>query len=193
MNLSLYALLLLGGTAPLWISKVSATEQPALSPQEYIKETYLSPKNDTPLFQHTYGDPSTSQAILLVFSSLTCPVCNEFHTSVLPALQEVMKENKDLSVIVRDYPADPLSLKASSILWSHGVEKNKELEKKVLATHMKWIKDNEEKSLEELNALISDSLVTPEEKTTAAKASSDREWLDKIFKHRNFITRFWNL
>jgi hypothetical protein len=50
---------------------------------------------------------------------------------------------------------------------------------------MKWIKDNEETSLKELNALINDSLVTPAEKTTAAKASSDREWLDKIFKHRN--------
>ena len=185
MNLSLCALLLFGGTAPFLISKISAAEHPALSPQEYIKETYLSPKKDTPLLQHTYGDPLTSQAVLLVFSSLTCPVCNEFHTSVLPALKEVMKENKDLSVIVRDYPADPLSLKASSIMWANGAEKNKELEKKVLANHMKWINESEEKSLEELNALISDSLVTPEEKTSAAKAPSDREWLEKVFNHRN--------
>ena len=184
MNLSLCALLLFGGTAPFLISKISAAEHPALSPQEYIKETYFSPKKDTPLLQHTYGDPLTSQAVLLVFSSLTCPVCNLFHTDVLPKLEDDIK-NKTLSVIVRDYPADPLSLKASSIMWANGAEKNKELEKKVLATHMKWIKESEEKSLEELNALISDSLVTPEEKTSAAKAPSDREWLEKVFNHRN--------
>ncbi len=185
MNLSLRALLLFGGTAPFLVSKISAAEHSALSPQEYIKENYLSPKKDTPLLQHTYGDPLTSQAVLLVFSSLTCPVCNEFHTAILPALKEEIKKNPALSLVIRDYPADPLSLKASSLIWANGPEKAKEIEHKVFGTHMKWVKDTEEKSLEELVKLVNECTLTVEEKESAKKAFSEISCLEKIFKHRN--------
>ena len=185
MSFVFYSLLFFAGTSPFVLSKVWASEHSALSAQTHIKENYLSPMEEAPLFQHTYGDPLTSQAVLFVFTSLTCPVCNEFHTAILPALKEEVTQNPALSLVIRDYPADPLSLRASSVIWANGPEKAKEIEQKVFGTHMKWVKDTEEKSLEELVKLVKECALTPEEKEIAEKAFSDTALLEKIFTHRN--------
>lgn len=185
MNFVFYSLFVFAGTSPLFISKVLASESPSASAQTHLKENYFSSMQKAPLLQHTYGDPLTSQAVLFVFTSLTCPVCNEFHTAILPALKEEVKRNPALALVIRDYPADPLSLRASSMIWANGPEKAKEIENKVFGNRMKWIKDTQEKSLQELVKLVKECALTPKEKEIAVKAFTDTAFLEKIFNHRN--------
>ncbi len=60
------------------------------------------------------GDPKAPITVE-EFVSLTCPHCAEFYINVLPQLQKAYVDNGKVKFILRDFPLDGSSLKASAL------------------------------------------------------------------------------
>ncbi|WP_245986936.1 DsbA family protein [Azospirillum thermophilum] len=60
------------------------------------------------------GDPNAPVTIL-DYSSMTCPHCATFHTTVLPQIKEKYIDTGKVKLIFRDFPFDQAALRASQI------------------------------------------------------------------------------
>jgi hypothetical protein len=152
----------------------------------YIKDQYISEKGREGDFQEVLGNPHQAQAILFVFTSMTCPVCARFYTEILPFLKEYVSEEK-FAIILRDYPADPLSLKASAMIWGN---KNLALRLKreayALSTlpEFTWIKKTEAESLAKLERYCKDLCASDHEKKNIEHFLKDKTLLQALFNKR---------
>lgn len=101
-------------------------DQVDLNKKIYIQKTYMAPQ-----FQTVWGDPWSSTYTVLVFTSLSCDICRDFHRKIGPRLKQTVLQKRGVAVILRDYPADGPSMNTSSSFWKYGqsdgnilVEKN---------------------------------------------------------------------
>ena len=61
------------------------------------------------------GDRS-SPIKIIVYSSLTCPHCANFHINVLPKIKKHYIDKKKVIVILKDFPLDVAALNASKLI-----------------------------------------------------------------------------
>lgn len=53
---------------------------------------------------------------IIVYSSLTCPHCANFHTNVLPLIKKNYVDTNKVNITLKDFPLDLVALNASKIL-----------------------------------------------------------------------------
>lgn len=58
---------------------------------------------------------SDALVTVIVYSSLTCPHCAEFHTMVLPKFKTHYIDTKKVKFVYRDFPLDPLATAAAML------------------------------------------------------------------------------
>ena len=82
-----------------------------------------------------------------VFSSLTCPHCANFHTSVVPKLKTYVDSGK-VQIIFIDFPLDQAAFNASKLL--HCLDKKKQISflDKIYENQEKWISGS---TIDEIN------------------------------------------
>ena len=82
-----------------------------------------------------------------VFSSLTCPHCANFHTSVVPKLKNYVDSGK-VQIIFIDFPLDQAAFNASKLL--HCLDKKKQISflDKIYENQEKWISGS---TIDEIN------------------------------------------
>ena len=100
------------------VSKVQK-EDPSLADKKYFLQQNVLPLefNGEKGFQCAFG-PKEAPCTLVIYTSQACHGCAHVHTQYLPRLLEKEYVKKGLlRIIVRDYPADPLSLYASALAW----------------------------------------------------------------------------
>jgi hypothetical protein len=85
--------------------------------------------------------PKGRRATLVYFTALTCPVCATFHTSEIDTFIQAVRQNKRLRIVVRDYPIDGISLRASAFLWSPSLtmDQRKDLWQHMIRDQAQWI------------------------------------------------------
>ena len=93
------------------------------------------------------GDRS-SPIKIIVYSSLTCPHCANFHINVLPKIKKHYIDKKKVIVILKDFPLDVAALNASKLIQC--VEKTRKLEliDEIYESQKIWTDGN---TIEEIN------------------------------------------
>ena len=108
-------------SVPLWAEPriKPDTEQACL-----IRNTLCRYDKNTPDFSLCFGQPlhkmstlSQRKALLIYFSAFTCPQCALFYQKDLCTLIQHTK-TKALRIVIRDYPIDGISMRASACVWS---------------------------------------------------------------------------
>ena len=147
--------------------------------------------NSTPqqCFQERYGDPNKASLVFVFYCALKCPDCIKCYKEILPYLKTLpsFKEGK-MAFVVRDYPYNPLSLKATVLAWSvpgnisvihekffEALEKN---EKGILN------KMDEEDVLPIFEEIALQEAKTPEEKNRYKTALNNQALLKRISECR---------
>ena len=91
-----------------------------VEPGEQVKyiATHILPLSPENGFLERIGDPQKTPLVLVIYTALTCPICAYVHCDIVPFLRKIPAFQKGrLSIILRDYPRDPVSLKASALFW----------------------------------------------------------------------------
>lgn len=83
------------------------------------------------------GKPHAPLTIIMYYS-LTCPHCHEFQEKVLPEIKTEFIDKGLVRFIYRDFPTDPLALKATKLAWCMGKDQYLTIAKKLLATQDDW-------------------------------------------------------
>lgn len=144
---------------------------------EYIAQQYVQTSLRT-----VTGDPLTAHTLVLVFTSAACPVCQNIHRTILPAVQTLVNQSQGyLALIVRDYPTDPVSLKTASKLWIYGTAPGQILSEKALQEA--WV-DHDSTSLARLDSKIQQYFGTNEQRSVLFQPPSDRSMQQTIFNAR---------
>lgn len=100
-----------------------------------VKEAKLPVK---PLAEMSMGR-TNAPVVMLNYSSLTCGHCAQFHTIVLPQIEEKYIKPGYVRIIFRDYPGDQISLKAHQLAWCKGEIKYLDFVKLLYTTQEKWL------------------------------------------------------
>ena len=188
LQMSIGGCLLLGATsscgASCPITVPGETSKASLqNAMEYIERTYLSACDVKKSFQIVYGDPCKARVVLILFTSLDCPVCAELHSSLFPALHKILNQYpQNFSIIERDYPANALSLKGSSMLWSVPEDLMKKIRDVLLRAP--WIKETEEDTLKNLMHIAQSVCVEDKHKKALEGAVEDKSLLSSLFEAR---------
>lgn len=109
------------------ILSISLCAEPGIRPNTaqagLIRETLCRYDKSTPDFSVCFGQPLYTmpslqrKALLIYFSALTCPQCALFYQTDLCTLIQKTQE-KALRIVIRDYPIDGISMRASACIWS---------------------------------------------------------------------------
>ncbi len=131
-----------------------------------------------PLPEMSMGS-SKAPVVIIVYSSLTCKHCADFHTSVLPAIEEKYISPGYVRISFRDYPGDQISLKAHQIAWSKGEMKYLDFVKLIYSTQEKWLSAPD--PVAALKSIALQNGITAKQFESCLK---DQELLDKIIQLR---------
>ena len=85
---------------------------------------------------------------IIIYSSLTCPHCANFHTKVFPKIKEQYIDTGRAKVIFRDFPLDLAALNASKLLQCAKKEEKLKLLNKIYEYQSEWTAG---KNIEEIN------------------------------------------
>ena len=113
---------------------------------------FISLKSNSEISTEKYEDISigdrSSPIKIIVYSSLTCPHCANFHINVLPKIKEHYIDKKKVIVILKDFPLDIAALNASKLIQC--VEKSRKLEfiDEIYESQKFWANGN---TIEEIN------------------------------------------
>lgn len=153
----------------------------------YINEKYIINKNKSNDFQEVYGDPKNAPNIILTFTSMACPVCAEHHNNILPELLKKYVNSGKLAVIVRDYPADPLSLKASAVVWANHQTDPKLtliLREKLFKPEFNWVSNNMEDALSAIKHYAKSECSNNKEKKAIDVSTDNEKLMQAVFDKR---------
>jgi protein-disulfide isomerase len=87
------------------------------------------------------GKP-TAPLTIIMYYSLTCPHCHDFHKHQLPKIEKDFIDKGLVRFIFRDFPTDSFAIKAAKIAWCHGTKQYLSFAQKLLETQDKWVPKN---------------------------------------------------
>ena len=124
----------------------------------------------------------TDQKInVLVFSSLTCPHCANFHKKVIVKIREDESLNNMVNFVHKGFPLDLAALNAEKILYCSKNQENRfELLTKIYDEQKNWASRGDINVINE--SLMSISVNFGLNKTTAKKCLKSEELEDKILQ-----------
>ena len=121
-----------------------------------------------------------SKVTIIVYESLTCSHCADFHKNVYPLLKEKYIENGFLRIEYRNFPLDLAALNASKIAQCNN-DGNAEILHYLYNNQNKWVRGNTIKDLNKnLKKLIDDSSF----KLNFDKCIADKNLEDHILEER---------
>lgn len=189
--------MMMGGLSS--IATVLSPQQELGGAKDYVMKALVPKPHDSyNSFQERYGDPEKAEFVLVIYTSLTCPMCADWHTLILPKLLEAVKQGT-LAIVVREYPADPLSLRMAAVAWAVP-GKASTVRHHLFAEQEQWIRFTEPNQFESYILEIANKVCTiPGEKEaiqkelaavfpltppTELKKPSSTELMKNIFNHR---------
>jgi len=95
----------------------------------------IDPKNDN--ITGSMDAPVT----LVEYSSMTCPHCAQFHTTVLPTIKSEFIDKGHVRLVFRDFPLDNLALTASVVARCAGPDRYFPFLNALFASQDKWARD----------------------------------------------------
>jgi len=131
-----------------------------------------------PLPEMSMGD-SKAPVTIIEYSSLTCGHCAQFHTNVLPQIQQKYINPGKVRIVFRDYPGDQVSLQAHQVAWCKGGIKYMDFMKLLYSSQEKWLTASD--PLAALKSIAAQNGI-PEKQFDAC--ITDQELLDKIIQVR---------
>lgn len=93
----------------------SAETDPTLPSGEVLLRTLNSPGNKK-TFENVLGNPE-APVVIVAYGSLSCGVCAEFHHHCVSRLLKKYGESGQICLLLKDYPTDGPSLRASLLAW----------------------------------------------------------------------------
>ena len=131
-----------------------------------------------PLAEMSIGR-TNAPVVMLNYSSLTCGHCAQFHTDVLPKIEEKYIKPGYVRIIFRDYPGDQISLKAHQLVWCKGEIKYLDFTKLLYKTQEKWLLAPD--PVAALKSIALQNGITAKQFDTCLK---NQELMDKIIQVR---------
>ncbi|OJW50603.1 MAG: hypothetical protein BGO67_05885 [Alphaproteobacteria bacterium 41-28] len=131
-----------------------------------------------PLPEMGMGNPKAPITIIN-YSSLTCGHCAQFHTAVLPKIEEKYIKPGLVRIIFRDFPGDQISINAHRLAWSKGEIKYLDFVKLLYSTQEKWLSASD--PIAALKSIALQNGITAKQFEACLK---DQELLDKIIQLR---------
>jgi len=120
---------------------------PLYSNQPYLKESF---PNILGSQEVVLGNPK-APVVIICYSSFTCLHCAEFHLKVFPFLKQKYIDTGRAFYVMRDYPLDGISLKASQLARVEGVSHYMKNAEVFYARQKEWVMSkNPEKILGEI-------------------------------------------
>jgi len=176
--------------APAEVAKTASEQPDKASPKEANK---IPPKQankatsekagkvklmSKPLPEMGMGNPKAPITIIN-YSSLTCGHCAQFHTDVLPKIEEKYIKPGLVRIIFRDYPGDQVSINAHRLAWCKGEIKYLDFVKLLYSTQEKWLSASD--PLASLKSIALQNGISAKQFEACLK---DQELLDKIIQLR---------
>jgi protein-disulfide isomerase len=122
---------------------------------------------------------SKAPVTIINYSSLTCGHCAQFHTAVLPKIEEKYIKPGYVRIIFRDFPGDQISINAHRLAWCKGEMKYLDFVKLLYSTQEKWLLAPD--PVAALKSIALQNGITAEQFEACLK---DQELLDKIIQLR---------
>lgn len=116
---------------------------------------------------------------MINYSSLTCGHCAQFHTTILPKIEEKYIKPGYVRIIFRDFPGDQVSLKAHQLVWCKGELKYLDFVKLLYSTQEKWLTATD--PIAALKSIAFQNGISAVQFETCLK---DQELMDKIIQVR---------
>ena len=139
----------------------------------------------------TYGNPKTARIVLMVWTSITCPHCSALYRGSILKLKKLAKEHSAFSLILRDYPTDPISLKGSAMVWSLKKNAIPSMLEEIHSNH-DWM-DPPERALEQLKALVWKKITGTIERHRVQSVEKNANKLKAAFNSRSADQKALNL
>ena len=117
---------------------------------------------------------------LIVFESLTCSHCAQFHKKVYPGLKEEFIDKGHVYIEFKNFPLDMAAMNASKIAHCRN-DGNSEVLHYLFSNQDKWVKGN---TIEELNQNIIKFIDKSAFKLDVEKCLSNKEIEDHILEDR---------
>ena len=117
---------------------------------------------------------------IIIFESLTCSHCANFHKNVYPSLKENFIDKGHVYIEFKNFPLDMAAMNASKIAHCRN-DGNSEVLHYLFENQDKWIKG---KTIEELNQNIKKFIVKSNFKLDVEKCLSNKEVEDHILEDR---------
>jgi len=131
-----------------------------------------------PLPDITIGEAS-APITLIQYSAFSCSHCAEFHKDVLPKIEDKYVKTGEVRVILRDYPIDNPSLRASQLAWCAGPLRYRDLFDTLLDKQRQWLTSND--PVATLTVLAKSKGIDEEQ---FKKCLADGELMTQIIKQR---------
>jgi hypothetical protein len=141
------------------------------------------PQVSATLYQNVYGRPHQADVVLILWTGLTCPLCSILHQGAIVQLKKLALKNPKFSLILRDYPADPISLVGSAMVWSRGEPTARRLLNSLHTQH-DWM-HFPEKALDALEILALQTAHSEQDRAAIRWAKTDKALHQKLFETRN--------
>jgi len=117
---------------------------------------------------------------LIVFESLTCSHCADFHKKVYPGLKENFIDKGHVYIVFKNFPLDMAAMNASKIAHCRN-DGNSEILHYLFDNQDKWVKGN---TIEELNQNIKKFIDKSAFNLDVEKCLSNKEVEDHILEDR---------
>ena len=117
---------------------------------------------------------------IIVYESLTCSHCADFHKNVYPLLKEKYIENGFLRIEYRNFPLDLAALNASKIAHCNN-DGNAEILHYLYNNQNKWVRGN---TINDLNKNLKKLIVDSSFKLNFDKCIADKNLEDHILEER---------
>ena len=170
---------------PLLVSNLNAAEEKQKAETKSTSE--IKSKTDDKLADKAVPKPlpemsmgsQKAPVVVIDYSSLTCHHCAEFHTTILPKIEEKYIKPGLVRIVIRDYPSDQISLAAHQLAWCRGELKYLDFLKFLYSKQNTWLMQDD--PMAALKTIALQNGITPEQYEACHK---NQELLDRIVQGR---------
>ena len=141
---------------------------------------YFIPINSTAEIKSIFEGNIEAKIKIILFESLTCSHCANFHKDVYPSLKDEFIDKGLIHIEYRNFPLDLAALNASKIAHCKN-DRNSEILHYLFDNQDKWVKGN---TIEELNQNIKKFIDKSTFKLNVENCLSNKEVEDHILEDR---------
>ncbi len=159
---------------------VKSAEKPAAKSEQKADKRAEADEKPAAKPMPEMGMGSQKAPIVIVdYSSLTCNHCAEFHTDILPKIDEKYIKPGLVRIIIRDYPSDQIALVAHQLAWCRGELKYLDFLKVLYSKQKEWLLSDDPQA--ELKKIAMQNGITNEQYEACFK---NQLLLDRIVQGR---------